>query len=94
MKSGNYGFEDARSGWLKIGPGQITISDLSNKPLASLSGLQIKDLLKTPVAAYNMVSITADNTRKPYVFAPKTMQMAEADLIIRLIQNHVVGKTN
>ncbi len=94
MKSGNYGFEDARSGWLKIGPGQITISDLSNKPLASLSGLQIKDLLKAPVAAYNMVSITADNTRKPYVFAPKTMQMAEADLIIRLIQNHVVGKIN
>jgi hypothetical protein len=93
MRSGNYGFEDARSGWLKIGPGQVTISDLSNKPLASLSGLQIKDLSKTPVAAYNMVSITADNTRKPYVFAPKNMQMAETDLVIRLIQNHVVGKT-
>jgi len=93
MKSGNYGFEDARSGWLKIGPGQITISDLSNKPLASLSGLQIKDVLKTPVAAYNMVSITTDNPRKPYVFAPKTMQMAETELVIRLIQNHVVGKT-
>jgi hypothetical protein len=93
MRSGDYAFEDARSGWLKIGPGQVTISDLSNKPLASLSGLQIKDLSKTPVATYNMVSITADNTRKPYIFAPKTMQMAETDLVIRLIQNHVVGKT-
>jgi hypothetical protein len=93
LRSGEYGFEEARSGWLKIGPGQLTISDMSNKPLASLSGLQIKDLSKAPVAAYNMVSITADNTRKPYILAPKTMQMAETDLVIRLIQNHVVGKT-
>jgi hypothetical protein len=93
MRSGDYAFEDARSGWLKIGPGKVTISDLSNKELASLTGLQIKDLSKAPVAAYNMVSITADNTRKPYIFAPKSMQMAETDLVIRLIQNHVVGKT-
>jgi len=93
MRSGDYGFEDARSGWLKIGPGQITLTDLSNKTLASLGGQQIKELSKTLVSAYNMVTITADNTRKPYVFAPKTMQPAETDLVMRLIQNHVMGKT-
>jgi hypothetical protein len=96
-RSGDYVFEDARSGWLKIGPGQVTLTDLSNKPLASLSGPQIKELLKTPVSAnnsaYNMVTITAENTRKPYFFAPKTMQPTETDLVVRLIQNHVVGKT-
>jgi hypothetical protein len=93
MRSGDYGFEDTRSGWLKIGPGQVTLTDLSNKTLASLSGQQIKELSKTLVSAYYMVTITADNTRKPYVFAPKTMQQAETDLVLRLIQNHVMGKT-
>jgi hypothetical protein len=93
MRSGDYGFEDPRSGWLKIGPGQVTLTDMSNKTLASLSGQQIKDVSKTLVAAYNTITITADNTRKPYVFAPRTMQPAETDLVIRLIQNHVMGKT-
>jgi hypothetical protein len=94
LRSGDYAFEDARSGWLKIGPGQVTLTDLSNKTLASLSGPQIKELSKTLVSAYNLVTLTADNTRKPYVFAPKTMQQAETDLVLRLIQNHVMGKAN
>jgi hypothetical protein len=94
LRGGNYGFEDMRSGWLKIGPGQITLTDLSNKTLVSMNGYQIKELEKTLVAAYNLVTITGDNTRKPYVFAPKSMQQAEVDLVIKLIQNYVVGKTN
>jgi hypothetical protein len=96
-RSGNYDFEDSRQGWLRIGPGKITITDLSNKELVSLYGQQIKDLSKALVATgatQNVVSITADNTRKPYFFVPQNMQMAEIDLVIRLIQNHVVGKTN
>jgi hypothetical protein len=94
LRGGAYGFEDMRSGWLKIGPGQITLTDLSNKPLASLNGSQIKELSKNLVAAYNLVTITGENARKPYVFAPKSMQQAEVDLILKLIQNYVVGKTN
>jgi hypothetical protein len=93
-RGGDYGFEDMRSGWLKIGPGQITLTDLSNKTLASLNGYQIKELSKNLVAAYNLVTITGENARKPYVFAPKSMQQAEVDLILKLIQNYVVGKTN
>jgi len=94
LRSGSIGFEDARMGWLRIRPGELTLTDLSNKPLASLSGQQIKELSKSVTAAYNLVSITADNPRKPYVFAPASTQLAEADLVIKLIQNHVMGKIN
>src|SRR5262249_16720204 len=76
-RSGDFGFEDARSGWLKIDPGQLTLTDLSGKTLGMLSGQQINELSKTLLGAYNMVTITANNMRKPYVFAPKTMQQAE-----------------
>lgn len=93
-RSGDFGFEEARTGWLKIGLGQLTITDLGNKTLASLTGQQIRELTKTFVAAYSLVTIAAENTRKPYVFAPKTMQQAEADMVIRLIQNHVMGRAN
>jgi hypothetical protein len=92
LRSGEFGFEETRSGWLKIGAGQLTITDLSGKALGTLSKLQIKQLSKTLVAAYSMVTIVADNTRKPYIFAPKTKQQAEVDLVINLIQNHVMGQ--
>lgn len=94
LRSGEYGFEEIRSGWLKIGQGQVTLTDLSNRMLASVNGMQIKELSKTMVSAYNLVTITADNSKKPYVFAPKNMAPAETDLVIKLIQNHVVGKAN
>jgi hypothetical protein len=94
LRGGDYGFEDMRTGWLKIGPGYITFTDLTNKTLESLNGYQIKELSKNLVAAYNLVTITGENARKPYVFAPKSMQQAEVDLVIKLVQNYVVGKTN
>ncbi len=94
LRSGEYSFEEMRSGWLKIGPGQLTLTDLSNKTLVSLNGQQIKEFSKNLVAAYNLVTITSENARKPYVFAPKSMQQAEVDMVIKLIQNHVKGQTN
>jgi hypothetical protein len=94
LRSGDFGFEEARSGWLKIGLGQATLTDLSGKTLGSLSGPQIKELSKTLVGAYALVTITANNARRPYVLAPKTLAQAETDLVIKLIQNHVVGKAN
>jgi hypothetical protein len=91
-RSSGYGFEDARTGWIKIGPGQVTITDAGNKPLATVNGTQIKELTKTLVSAHTMVEISADNSRKPYVFIPKSTAVAETDLIIKLIQNHVIGR--
>ncbi|HEY6403774.1 MAG TPA: hypothetical protein VI479_20290, partial [Blastocatellia bacterium] len=32
-RSGEYSFEDARTGWVKISPGQVTLTDAGNKPL-------------------------------------------------------------
>jgi hypothetical protein len=94
LRSGDFGFEEARSGWLKIELGQLTLTDLSGKTVGVLSGQQIKELSKTMVGAYNMITITANNPRKPYVFTPKTMQQAETDLVIKLVQNHVIGRAN
>jgi hypothetical protein len=94
VKSGEYGFEDARWGWLKIRPGQVTLVDPVNKPLATVNGMQIKEFSKNLVSAYSLVTITADNPRKPFVFMPKSTASAETDLIMNLIQNHVVGKVN
>lgn len=94
LKSGDYGWEDARAGWLRIRPGQVALTDPSNKTLASFNGAQIKELSKILTATSNSVTITAENPRKPFIFAPGTGGQAEADLVIKLIQNYVMGKTN
>ena len=94
LRSGDFAFEESRSGWLKIGPGQLTITDLSGKTLGTLNGQQIKELSKNLVGAHALVTINASNTRKPYVFATKTLAQPETDLVMRLIQNHVMGKAN
>jgi hypothetical protein len=97
-RSGNFDFQDIGRGWLKIEPGRLTLTDLDNKTLlndkmpASLSGQQIKGLSKTLNSAYTLVEITADNTRKPYYFAAGAKSQAEADLVIKLIQKHVMAQ--
>ncbi len=94
LRSGNFGFEDARTGWVRIRPGQIELSDPSNKILATVKGAQIKEMSKIVTATNNLVTITGENARRPFIFAPGTMQQAEADLVIKLVQNHVMGKSN
>ncbi|HEX5081050.1 MAG TPA: hypothetical protein VFY40_03325 [Blastocatellia bacterium] len=93
-KSGDYIFEDARWGWLKIRHGQVTLADPANKPLATVTGTQIKEFSKNLVSAYNTITINAEGARKPYVFMPKSTAPAETDLILKLIQDHVAGKDN
>lgn len=94
LKAGNFGWEDARTGWLRIRPGQLMLTDPSNRSLASLNGTQIKELSKILTANNNLVTITADIARRPFIFAPGTGEQAEADLVIKLIQNYVMGKSN
>jgi hypothetical protein len=86
--SGDFGFAEHRSGWLKIGPGKVTITDLAGKELENLSANEIKTLSRTLVSAYNLVTIVS-TTRKQLNFAPKSMRQAEADLVIKLIENYV-----
>jgi hypothetical protein len=92
LKSGSYGWQDARTGWLRIRPGQVTLTDPSNKTLASLTGAQIKELSKILTATNNLVTVTGDDPRKPFIFAPGSGQQAEADLVIKLIQNYVMKR--
>jgi len=94
LRSGGVGFEETRSGWLKIGPGKLTITDLGGNTLGTIYGEQIKELSKTLVGDHAQVTITPNNTRKTYVFATKTKAEAETDMVMRLIQNHVNGKAN
>jgi hypothetical protein len=94
LRSGNFGFEDARTGWVRIRPGQIELTDPSNKILATVKGQQIKEMSKIVTATNNLVTITGENARRPFVFAPGTLQQGEADLVVKLIQNHVMGKSN
>jgi hypothetical protein len=99
-RSGGYDFENAGRGWLKIESGKLTLTDLKNQTLindkipASLTGQQIREVSKTLNSAYTLVKITTDNTRKPYIFAAGAKRQVEADLIIKLIQKHVLGKAN
>jgi len=98
-KGGEYTFQDLGRGWLRIESGKLTFTDRASKPLvydkaeASLTGQQIKELSKTQVSAFALVEIATYNTRKPYIFAAGAMRQVEADLVIKLIQRHVMGKS-
>jgi hypothetical protein len=89
-RTGDYGFDDSRSGWLKIGQGKVTITDLSGKELENLTKEHIKDISKTVVSAYNLVTIIG-NPRRQLTFATKSMRLAEAELVINLIKAYVTG---
>ncbi len=91
MRSGKFDWEDARGGWLRIRPGQLLLTDSGNKSLASLTGPQIKELSKIMTNTNNLVSITVEGRRLPFVFLPGTKEQAEADLVIKLLQTHVMG---
>src|SRR5215813_7359390 len=99
-RSGEFDFEDRGRGWLKIENGKLTLTDLNSQPLlndkttASLTGQEIKDLSKTLAAAFTLVQITTNNTRRPYIFATRDKRQDEAELVIKLIKKHVQGKVN
>jgi hypothetical protein len=97
-RSGQYDFEDGGRGWIKIESGRLTLTDLKSQPLlndkapASLTGQQIKEVSKTLNSAYPLVKIITDNSKRPYLFAAGSKLQVEADLVIKLIQKHVLGK--
>ncbi|MBO0724382.1 MAG: hypothetical protein J2P52_02185 [Blastocatellia bacterium] len=92
LRSGDTGFEDKRTGWLRIKAGMLTLHDARDKMLVTLTGQQIKELSKTLAATYNLVQITTDNPRRTYIIAPERMRQVDADLVVKLLQNHATGK--
>jgi hypothetical protein len=91
LRSGDTGFEDKRTGWLRIKAGALTLHDAKDKMLVTMTGQQVQELSKTLAITYSMVQITS-NTRKTYIIAPERMRQVDADLLVKLIQNHVTGK--
>ena len=92
LKNGKTGWEDARTGWLRIRPGQVEVTDPSNKILATVPGAQIKELSKILTANSNLITVTGE--RRQFVFEPGSGSQAEADLVIKLVQTHVMKRTN
>jgi hypothetical protein len=92
LRSGNTDWEDPRTGWLRIRPGQVTLTDPSNRALATVNGPQIKELAKVVTNTNNLVVVTTDGARRPFVFLPGSKEFSDADLVIKLIRNYVMGK--
>jgi tetratricopeptide (TPR) repeat protein len=93
QRSGKTDWDDARTGWLRIRPGQLILTDPGNRPLVTISGAQIAEMSSITSASYHLVSITGMQ-RRQFLFAPGSREKAEADLVVKLIQNHVLRKTN
>lgn len=94
LRSGKLGWPDARTGWLHVRSGQLELTDASHSALITLKAAQIKELAKIITDDNHAITITAENAPQPFIFAPGSTQLAAADLIVKLIQNHVTGKTN
>lgn len=92
LRSGKFGWEDSRTGWLRIRPGQVDVTDPSNKILATVAGAQIKELSKVLTANSNLITVTGE--RRQFIFEPGSGKQEEADLVIKLVQTHVMKRTN
>ena len=99
LRSGDYDFEDRGKGWIRIESGKLTLVDMtSGAPLkndkieASLNAQQIREVEKILSSAFPLVKITTDTTKKPFIFAAGAKRQVEADLVIKLIQKHILGK--
>lgn len=92
LRTGKFGWEDSRTGWLRIRPGQVELTDTSNKVLATIGGGQIKEMSKILTASSNLITVTGE--RRQFIFEPGSGKQEEADLVIKLVQTHVMKRTN
>ena len=92
LRGGKFGWEDPRTGWLRIRPGQVELTDPSNKVLVTVVGAQIKELSKILTASSNLITVTGE--RRQFIFEPGSGKQEEADLVIKLVQTHVMKRTN
>lgn len=92
LKAGKFGWQDARTGWLRIRPGQVDLTDPSNKILVTVVGSQITELSKILTANSNLITVSGE--RRQFIFEPGSGKQEEADLVIKLIQTHVMKRTN
>lgn len=92
LRSGKIDWEDARTGWLRIRPGQLRLTDTASRDLASLDGARIQEIGNLTAENYSLITLKAEGAPRPFLFAPGSREKAEADLIVKLIQTHVMKK--
>lgn len=92
-KNGGFNWQEPQTGWLRIMQGTLLITDFSNRTLARIETGKLTQISKIITADNNLVSVLADGEKRPYLFLPGTRQTAEADLVIKLIQTHVMARS-
>jgi len=91
---GKFNFQEPQTGWIRIRPGRLVISDYSNRTLAAIENGKVTEVLKIESGDSSLVSVAAEGAPTPYIFMPGTKQAAEAEIVMRLIQKHVVAGSN
>ena len=85
-------WEDAKTAWLRIQDASLAVADAANpnQPISTTAGSQITKVERLPVLPVVTVQLAS---RRLLQFSPASKNAAEADLIVRLLQSHVVRKT-
>jgi hypothetical protein len=85
-------WEDAKTAWLRIQDGHLAVADAANpnQTISSVAGTQVNRVERLPLIPVVGVQLTS---RKLLQFSPASKNGAEADLIVKLLQSHVVKKT-
>ncbi len=88
----SFEWEDPKQAWLRIYEGKAIFADLSNPPqnLFTLLAAQLRSIERMAQAPVINVQGLA---RRNYQFSPASKQAAEADLMMKLLQSHVLRKT-
>lgn len=89
---GKYDWTEVKSGWLRILPDQVTLTDASDEQqfIFNLNGAQIKEIGPQKGAQIPVIYIRPQTSqRHPFAFSPGTRRQEEADVILKLIKQYV-----
>jgi hypothetical protein len=88
----SFEWEDPKQAWLRVYEGKAILADPNNpqQNIFALLAAQIRGIERmAPAPVINVQGLA----RRNYLFSPASKQAAEADLMMRLLQAHVLRKT-
>ena len=85
-------WEDAKTAWLRIQDANLAVADPANpsQSLVTVAGAQVVKVERLPILPVITIQLAS---RRTLQFSPASKNGAEADLIVRLLQGHVVKKS-
>lgn len=88
----SFEWEEPKQAWLRIQDGKAILADANNpqQNIFALPAVQIRSIERTPIGPIINVQVMP---RRTYQFSPASKQGAEADLLMKLLQSHVLKKT-